>query len=1258
MRLKQKGYCFGVLLIFTVTTIHLPSAGSSQPHSRLVHSNDKSSVLTTRGLPHSSNRESRKRPHSDSKPGEGSRNPPYFHVSEHRYGTQTETSGGPKHTLKPKMASTLTDKSFRNSEKAKRSDGEWTFFSPNPPNEECSKGEIEHVIPGKFYIPGQLETNLNMGYQADSAVSGPAHKCQERTRGQRLRGSQESWQRLQPLVECGDAAMTLTVRRRRAAQLQLDIVNESSVPLSRLPPQCGYADDSFVLPLLWRGTPVKMLCPASQIQPVAAGPSSLCCSPHSLTVRVQGPHAAEDLRVNVRGEWTPVAVLAERCDYTLDRQDAEIVITAPFITCGITIKDGKYTLSLQIGEKTFTLACPVSPHEELPLTPQPLVDSPTPLTRGPTEQVPDPVEAFPWAPPFYLAPLYYPHPTYHHKYPRSDRRHPNNPPTPSSPTPPPTSVPQPLPLVDHYPHQIPVRESYKHFGVPGFLLLTGDPEDSSRAYQDLQQKQDTSIVAVSESAARSPASDTGFAIEVEPPFQPPSHAFNPYYHYYHHPKIPLPGPPQNRDPEVPRERSLNNPHNPEYPALPPDVMQSEALRRVDSHQFLQPWTEAAAHPNPLPASPPKTSAPYTPHPPQPYPYPYFYHFPHFILGEAKRLAPSTADVSAKTRLSDQNTKPSRFGYPLPASSHFPDKHYLNPYIHQPDNSINFLKNGPEGLKHQLLSENYINTGDVKAELDDKKRHSASVRPAVQPLPPPAHPPQPDAVAVPASDPPIIPTPSPNHNLPPHSYYYHHHHPYNHYYQMFYGPVNHPSPTLSKEALDPLHQASSSLPQRPSYYKLQTATPPTKSMPDPLHPGPLHPYYYYYHHYHQPQVSVHSQELHPACRVNSEGDASKAESPLPSDPYRDWADWLGRAADAGYPSIPQPVHSPYPSLDSYYITQRRLFDVFGRPGGEEAEARLDREMKDHLRANPSTPSASPCALGPVSDVDCSASLGCCSYSVKDCTMGQHFIFPVPDSVLEPTVALPAHPSEHKRVSCRLQKLTSDPDLYAVPLDGCGVNTHVFGQTVVHLLEVHGIYSHRDPSSVHGNSPVRLMVECSSSPGCPGEVRLHVMDHPPPPVQSTPATVQLRIATDESFTRFHPEAHLPLSLMRGRAVYVEVSLLAPQEPGLVLLVHSCLAYAPAPHNSWLLVYDGCPGRGDSQLLPSPHSDPHRTRRIVVYGVPPLPSEGPSYMAEGGCAHLKDPEIYFLCLTEVCLAADGDCTVGCIYSKFNIVETYRRN
>ncbi|XP_068433941.1 zona pellucida sperm-binding protein 1-like [Clinocottus analis] len=153
-------------------------------------------------------------------------------------------------------------------------------------------------------------------------------------------------------------------------------------------------------------------------------------------------------------------------------------------------------------------------------------------------------------------------------------------------------------------------------------------------------------------------------------------------------------------------------------------------------------------------------------------------------------------------------------------------------------------------------------------------------------------------------------------------------------------------------------------------------------------------------------------------------------------------------------------------------------------------------------------------------------------------------------------------------------------------------------------------------------------------------------PPPPVPSPPATgtVLLRIATDESFTSFHPEAHLPLSLMRGRPVYVEVSLLDPPKPDLVLLVHYCLAFTQAPYASWMLVYDGCPSGGDSQLLPSPRSNPDQIRRFTISGFLSLHSESPSYMAAGGDSHLWDPEIYFLCLTELCSAADGACAAVC--------------
>lgn len=57
---------------------------------------------------------------------------------------------------------------------------------------------------------------------------------------------------------------------------------------------------------------------------------------------------------------------------------------------------------------------------------------------------------------------------------------------------------------------------------------------------------------------------------------------------------------------------------------------------------------------------------------------------------------------------------------------------------------------------------------------------------------------------------------------------------------------------------------------------------------------------------------------------------------------------------------------------------------------------------------------------------------------DCVAGHQFIFVVPKSALEPAVASPGQDSQ---APCTLRRLTSDPEVYIVPLDGCGANKHV-------------------------------------------------------------------------------------------------------------------------------------------------------------------------------------------------------------------------
>lgn len=157
MHLKQKEYYFGVLVIYTITTITLTSIGccepttySSQPNSHSAPHNDRESDLTTKNPAHPFNREDRRRQKLDSvRQEEESRTSRVFD------GIQFDQRLGHR------MASSLSDK-------RKQTEEEWMYSSLFPPNEDCGAGEIKHVINGKFYINGQLE----VGFQSDSAVPG------------------------------------------------------------------------------------------------------------------------------------------------------------------------------------------------------------------------------------------------------------------------------------------------------------------------------------------------------------------------------------------------------------------------------------------------------------------------------------------------------------------------------------------------------------------------------------------------------------------------------------------------------------------------------------------------------------------------------------------------------------------------------------------------------------------------------------------------------------------------------------------------------------------------------------------------------------------------------------------------------------------------------------------------------------------------------------------------------------------------------
>lgn len=61
-------------------------------------------------------------------------------------------------------------------------------------------------------------------------------------------------------------------------------------------------------------------------------------------------------------------------------------------------------------------------------------------------------------------------------------------------------------------------------------------------------------------------------------------------------------------------------------------------------------------------------------------------------------------------------------------------------------------------------------------------------------------------------------------------------------------------------------------------------------------------------------------------------------------------------------------------------------------------------------------------------------------------------------------------------------------------------------------------------------------------------------------------------DENYTDYYPQYHLPLSRLLKQPLHLEVRLLNPPDPSMVLLVHYCLAYPRSARAAWVLNYDG--------------------------------------------------------------------------------------
>ncbi|KAL7883824.1 hypothetical protein SRHO_G00014820 [Serrasalmus rhombeus] len=295
---------------------------------------------------------------------------------------------------------------------------------------------------------------------------------------------------------------------------------------------------------------------------------------------------------------------------------------------------------------------------------------------------------------------------------------------------------------------------------------------------------------------------------------------------------------------------------------------------------------------------------------------------------------------------------------------------------------------------------------------------------------------------------------------------------------------------------------------------------------------------------------------------------------------------------------------------------------------------------------------------------------CYYPMDVCLADRQFIFVVPSNV----AGLPINPARLMvvgRSSCKPVIANRDFAVFKFGVTECGTHSYQIGETTVYLAEVQSPIRKRvlQYGIITRDIPVRLMVECRYSKSSLDLADSPVLADPLAPQASQsrlmkgwasagymvksaslPALVrakglygvQLRIAQDETFTKFCSEDHQPLKVLLGKPVYLELRINAPN-PKATLVVHYCVAYPRSAKSALVLLYEGCPNPLDSDnisilYVAGQSQDPH-VRRFEVKAFQFMDKSTNKYLNE---------EIYFMCSTEVCMPSQTPCKETCFDGK----------
>ncbi|TRY65313.1 hypothetical protein DNTS_029581, partial [Danionella cerebrum] len=274
---------------------------------------------------------------------------------------------------------------------------------------------------------------------------------------------------------------------------------------------------------------------------------------------------------------------------------------------------------------------------------------------------------------------------------------------------------------------------------------------------------------------------------------------------------------------------------------------------------------------------------------------------------------------------------------------------------------------------------------------------------------------------------------------------------------------------------------------------------------------------------------------------------------------------------------------------------------------------------------------------------------CYYAMDECTQDYNFVFVVYNDFGNSTLN-PMNLMVSGKKGCQPVITNKDFSIFKFPVTDCGTHSFTIGETVIYLAEVKSISKVRKLKYgvISRDNPTRLMIECRypkvSEDYGDGPVLASagymVMSPSLPSVLMSEGLfgVQLLISEDETFTNFYPRSYVPLNVILGRPVYLELRLKSPK-PAATLLVHYCVAYPRSAKSALVLLFEGCPNP----------NDPGNTAVLYDRDLPQNPyqrrfkTKAFQFMDLSTDKYL-DEEIYFMCSTEVCMPSGSPCKETC--------------